>query len=64
MPKYDVVLYYHASITYTVDALDKDAAVYEAKLQDDEAPEETVRQQLIFDREDGDEQGFLLPKEE
>lgn len=56
MPKYDVVLFYHASATYTVEAEDEEAALEAARLQAGGEPEEQLMERLVLDLEYGDEQ--------
>ena len=63
MPKYDVVMYYHASVTYTVEADDHDGALAEARRQNEEVTDEALRESLTLDLEKGDEQVFEMEEE-
>jgi hypothetical protein len=58
MPKYDVVLFYHASATYTVEAEDEDAAVWEAKRLDIDETEEQFHERLNIEIIDDDYQVY------
>jgi len=49
MPKYRVILYYHGSSSYDVEAADEDAALEEAKRLNNLESEEEFRERLNLD---------------